>query len=215
MSLYDDGTMTEIRRVTAGIAAVTALLGAVFIAIGVSALPHPWTTGYVSQAGAPGAAHASAYRVGVLLFAITLFLLAGTLMGIVGVVLIVAGALAAVSSRISCTADCPLPPYEHTTTQDLLHAGTSIAAIGLTVLAMLVVAALSTDSRQRRVAGLAAAICVPILVTLAITLLSIGRSATTAILERIGLAGVLVWVIGCALIAVSTRAGRPGDPGRR
>ncbi len=38
-------------------------------------MPHPWTTGYVSEAGAPGAAHAGTYRIGLLLLAIALLLL--------------------------------------------------------------------------------------------------------------------------------------------
>jgi arginine exporter protein ArgO len=200
--------MADLRRAATISAVVTALLGGALMAYGVSALPRPWTTGYISQAGAPGATHAGAYRAGVLLLALTLFLLGNALMSLAGVLLIGAGALAAVSSRISCTPGCPLPPYEHSTGRDLVHAGTSIAAIGVTVLAMLAIAAFSPDHRQRRVARIAAVICGPVLVALAITLLAIGRSTTTAVLERIGLTGVLFWVIGCALLALR----RPGLP---
>ena len=122
-----------------------------------------------------------------------------------------AGALTAVSSRISCTASCPLPPYEHTTAQDLVHAGTSIAAIGLTVLAMLAVAATAADRVQKRVARIGAVVCTPILVALAITLLAIGRSTVTAVLERLGLVGVLGWVTACALLTLRPTGRMPAD----
>lgn len=208
MSAYDVRTMGQIRRVAALTSALTGLTGGVLIAIAVAAMPHPWTTGYVSEAGAPGAAHAGTYRIGLLLLAIALLLLGNVVittpamgMGITGILLVAAGALTAVSSRVSCTANCPLPPYEHSTVQDLVHAGTSIAAVGLTSLAMLAVAASATDRRQVHVARTAAAICLPVLVALAIALLAIGRSTLTAVLERLGLAGVLLWVVACALLA--------------
>jgi hypothetical protein len=212
--------MMSVRRTATTTAVLTAITGGALMAYGVSAMPHPWTTGYISQAGAPGAAHAGAYRAGVLLLAITLFLLGNALVSLAGVLLIGAGGLAAISSRVSCTPGCPLPPYEHSTTRDLVHAGTSIAAIGITVLAMLAIAALSPDRPQARAARIAAVVCVPVLVTLAITLLAIGRGTTTAVLERVGLVAVLAWIITCALLALrrppagaaAPRTGATGPP---
>jgi lysylphosphatidylglycerol synthetase-like protein (DUF2156 family) len=187
--------VTPIPRLAGLTAAGTGLLGGAGMVIGVAALPHPWTTGFVSQAGAPGAGHAGFYRTGVLLLAVTLILLGVALGGLPQVVLTVAGLLATVSGRVSCTGDCPLPPYEHPTPQDLVHAGTSIAAIGLTALAMLIVAVRSRD----RLARVSTAVCVPLLCALAVALLAVGRGFATAVLERISLTLILGWVVASAL----------------
>ena len=68
---------------------------------------------------------------------------------------------------------------------------------------------LAPIARSGELARIAAVICVPVLVALAITLLAIGRSTTTAVLERIGLTGVLLWVIAGARLGWRLR--RPGS----
>jgi Protein of unknown function (DUF998) len=193
----------ELRRPASLVAAATGLVGGALMAVGVAALPHPWTTGYVSQAGAPGAANATYYRGGVLLLAITLVLLGLVLLGPATsrLVLIAGGVLATVSSQVTCTANCPLPPYEHSTAQDLVHAATSIGAIGLSTLAMLLIAVIDKD----RLARVSFAICAPIELALAVTLLAVGRSEITAVLERVALLAVLGWTVVCALRGVGPR----------
>jgi hypothetical protein len=207
-------TRDQVRRWAALAGALTGLAGGVLMTVGVSALPHPWISGYVSEAGAPDARLAAIYRTGVLLLALTLILIGtaagwservrlGTVglggAGLVGVCLVVAGGVALVSSRVSCTAGCPLPPYAHTTAQDLLHAGSSMAAIGLTTLAMLITALASTHRTRARIARVSFAISAPLLAALAIALLAIGRSTATAVLERAALLAVLGWVVAYAV----------------
>jgi hypothetical protein len=125
--------------------------------------------------------------------------------------LLLAGALGGVSSGVSCTAGCPLPPYEHTTTRDLVHASTSIGAVGFATLAMLIVAIAGVDGRLRRIAQVCFAICAPLLLALAVGLLALGRSPTTAILERVALAGVVAWGIATA-VALRTDSDPSSNP---
>jgi len=193
----------ELRRLASLVAAATGLAGGALMAVGVAALPHPWTTGYVSQAGAPGATNAAYYRAGVLLLAITLILLGLVLLGLAmtRLALIAGGVLATVSSQVTCTANCPLPPFEHTTAQDLVHAATSIGAIGLSTLAMLLIAVIDKD----RLTRIGFAICAPIELALAVTLLAVGRSEITAVLERVAVLAVLGWIVVCALRGAGPR----------
>jgi len=203
--------------VSAGYAAIAAgVTGAIYIVIGVAALPDPWTGGYVSEAGASSASQHSLYRVGILLVSIALGLLAAAVAAAVAspvahplvprwfptgwALLLAAAGLGAVSSRVSCTTGCPLPPYQTTTARDLVHAGTSVAAVGFVALSMLVMALADPPGSVRRLARWGAVVCWPPLVFLAVAILAVGHGALTAITERIALALVLLWALTTAAV---------------
>ena len=194
---------------------VAGLLGAVFIMIGVSALAHPWSNGYVSEAGATTSGHHSIYRVGIALVAISIGLLGAALIAdpappahrwwprwipAAWTLLAIGAVLGSVSSRVSCTTGCPLPPYETTTAQDMVHAVTSIGAVGFGTLAMLAIAVTYPAGAVRRLARVGAAVCVPPLVFLAVAILAIGRGPVTGITERAALALVLAWMTATAAV---------------
>ena len=56
------------------------------------------------------------------------------------------GVLTGLSGAVTCTAGCPLPPFEQPTVADLVHGGASVAATAAVVLAMV---ALAVSSRRR------------------------------------------------------------------
>nr|MDT0661416.1 DUF998 domain-containing protein [Micromonospora sp. DSM 115978] len=120
-----------------------AAAGAVAVSVAVVAGPGPGLTGYVSEAGVAASGYAAAYRIGVFGLAVALLLLAAALprplraaAGLLG-----GGAAgAALSGAVTCSAGCPLPPFEAATTADLVHGGASIAAVACCVFAMLVLA---------------------------------------------------------------------------
>ena len=192
------------------------MTGAIYIVIGVAALPDPWTGGYVSEAGASSASQHSLYRVGILLVSIALGLLAAAVAAAVAspvahplvprwfptawALLLAAAGLGAVSSRVSCTTGCPLPPYQTTTARDLVHAGTSVAAVGFVGLSMLVLVLTDPPGSVRRLARWGAVVCWPPLVFLAVAILAVGHGALTAITERIALALVLLWALTTAAV---------------
>jgi Protein of unknown function (DUF998) len=201
--------------VLARASAAAATIGAVLVTMAVRALPAPLVGGYVSEAGEPGAGHPWLYRVGIALLGVALALL-GTAIATrrppiarraVPLLLLGAAGSAGLSSQVRCTAGCPLPPYEHTTPTDLVHAGASMGAVGLAALAMLALGYAGGDvpARVRRAARIGAAITVPLTGALGICLLAIGRSATTAVLERATLASVLASLLAVALMLPAPR----------
>ncbi len=113
--------------------------------------------------------------------------------------LLAAGAvLGAISSRVSCSTGCPLPPYQPTTTQDVVHAVASVGAVGLATLAMLSIAVTYPPGGLRTVCRFGVAICLPPLVFLAAAIGIAGRGTVTGIAERASLLLVLAWVIAVA-----------------
>jgi hypothetical protein len=125
--------------------------------------------------------------------------------------LIVASGLALVSSRVSCTAGCPLPPYQRTTFQDLVHAVASVGAVGFVALAMLVIATVFPPGALRSVARVATVVSMPLLVALAVAILAAGAGELTGALERTSLVVVLASVIGAALIIARSARRRPSS----
>lgn len=186
-------------RCAAGVAAITALAGGVAVVIALAALPHPWTGGYVSEAGVATDPRAALYRIGILGVAVSLVLLGIVLFHAVRVaaaLLAVAGVLASISASVPCTAGCPLPPYERTTPMDLVHAGASTAAVGFAALAM-GVTAMTVDRADRwlyRAAQIGFGLVAPMLAGLAVGLLAVGRGELTAVLERAALGTLLIWL---------------------
>jgi hypothetical protein len=122
-----------------------------------------------------------------------------------GIVLAAASVFGIASSRVSCTTGCPLPPYQATTVPDLIHAAASIAAVALAAVAMVSLAVSRPPGVVRWFARAGAAVCVPLLVFLAVAILAVGRGRLTAVTERVALALVLAWALATAL-AIARRA---------
>jgi len=167
----------------------------------------PGIAGYVSESGVTGAPH-------VLLYRLTLFLLA-LAAGAAALALRPVARLAALamtfavpcllmSGTVQCSAGCPLPPYQHPTAGDLVHAGASIAAVGLSALAMLAAAGRSTDRRVRIASRWLAVATFPVLTGMAAGLLLVGRGTVTGVLERVALVGCLGWVAVIATLRTVT-----------
>ena len=100
------------------------------------AAPGSWLVGYVSEAGTAIAPWATAYRWGLLGLSGGVGLLGLSLWPqsrLVATLLGGAALFAATSGAVPCTNQCPLPPYEPTTTSDIVHSGASI--IGMVLLA--------------------------------------------------------------------------------
>ncbi|MFG1913585.1 DUF998 domain-containing protein [Micromonospora sp. NPDC048898] len=190
------------RRVAASAAAGCALAGAVAVTFAVAAGPGPGLTGYVSEAGIAGSGHAATYRIGVLALAGALLLLGAALPPGVWAApaLLATGAVfAAVSGAVTCSAGCPLPPFERATTADLVHGGASIAATASVVFAMLTLAVSGpAGPAVRRLAGVAAALTLPLCATVGLAMLVVGRGALAGVLERLVLALVVAWGLATA-----------------
>lgn len=165
----------------------------------------PGGSGYVSEAGVPGTAYSWLYRAAVLAIAATAALLA-VVLPVLWVRLPLAAAVPAiaVSGTVTCTAGCPLPPYEPTTPADLIHAGGSILGVGLCALAMLA-AARWESGRTRSVSLIAVAVGWPLLAATAIGIAAAGRGAFTGAVERLSLAVCLLWLIAVAVLALPHR----------
>lgn len=200
--------------------AIFAVVGALLVGIGVSALPDPWISGYVSEGGVAGAGHSTVYRIGIAALAVSIGLLglavnqqpARPLVArwrlATWMCLIIAAALGLVSSRVSCTAGCPLPPYQRTTFQDLVHAVASVGAVGFVALAMLVIAIVFPRGGLRSAARVATVVSMPLLIALTVAILTVSAGTLTGVLERISLVAVFASVVATGLVIAS--GGRRG-----
>ncbi|MET8552453.1 DUF998 domain-containing protein [Micromonospora zamorensis] len=190
------------RRVAGSAAAGCALAGAVAVTVAVVAGPGPGLTGYVSEAGIAGSGHATTYRIGILALAAALLLVGAALPPGVWAApaLLATGAVfTAVSGAVTCSAGCPLPPFERATAADLVHGGTSIAATASVVLAMVTLAVSGPAGPVlRRLAGLAAAVALPLCAAVGLAMLVLGRGAVVGVLERLVLAVAVLWGLSTA-----------------
>ncbi|WP_433553139.1 DUF998 domain-containing protein [Micromonospora zamorensis] len=190
------------RRVAGSAAAGCALAGAVAVAVAVVAGPGPGLTGYVSEAGIAGSGHDTTYRIGILALAAALLLVGVALPPGVWAApaLLATGAVfTAVSGAVTCSAGCPLPPFERATAADLVHGGTSIAATASVVLAMVTLAVSGPAGPVlRRLAGLAAAVALPLCAAVGLAMLVVGRGAVVGVLERLVLAVAVLWGLSTA-----------------
>jgi hypothetical protein len=183
-------------RVWATVGVVASLLGAG--ALLYASRGGPGIAGYVSESGVAGAPHALLYRLGLLIFVVATAAAALALRNpapLAAAVLALAAPCLLVSSAARCSRGCPLPPFQRSTLGDLVHAGASIAAVGLCALAMLVAAWRATDRRLRKVSRWLAGFTIPVLCGMAVGLLAVGHSPFTAIVERISLLGCLSWLV--------------------
>jgi hypothetical protein len=198
-----------INRWAAAGSAVVGSLGAAGLTTAVAGSA-PWR--YVSESGVPGAPHAALYQVSMVLLAASLGLLAvpgRSACWLIGVSLALAAPLAALAGVVHCSPGCPLPPYESTTAQDLVHAAAAIGALLLCALAILLYCILPRPFRSTGWLGVA--IAWPPLILSAGGVLFAGRSLFTGVMERAALIGVSAWVVLTALRHVRGPA-RPGEP---
>ncbi|MFC3505073.1 DUF998 domain-containing protein [Micromonospora krabiensis] len=191
-----------LRSAAASAAAGCTLAGAGAVTLAVVAGPGPGLTGYVSEAGIAGSGHAPAYRIGVYALAAGLLLLAVALPPAlrVAAALLTAGGLGtALSGAVTCSAGCPLPPFERATVADLVHGGASIAATAAVIFAMVAITLTHRADRPlRRLSGIAAAVALPLCAAVGLAMLLVGRGTLVGVLERVVLAIAVLWGLAAA-----------------
>ncbi|MBX7268441.1 DUF998 domain-containing protein [Micromonospora sp. Llam7] len=193
------------------VAAGCVLAGTAAVTLAVVAGSGPGPTGYVSEAGVADSGYAWTYRIGIFALAGALLLLAAALPVRIAGALLTAGGLATVlSGAVTCSAGCPLPPFERATVADLVHGGASIAATAAVVFAMIAIARCPTTvPRLRRTASLAAAVALPLAGAVGLAMLFAGRGSLVGVLERLLLAVAALWGVATALmLAIAPPADR-------
>lgn len=203
-------------RVVAGLAALTLIVGAVTFVRAV-VLSQGWIySGFVSETGEPGAPHRDGYTYGILGLGVALLLLAlavvlrgGRLLGVGSAawlawsaagLLALGGLLAGVSSLVSCSAGCPLPPFETPTAADLVHASSSVLGMAVCGAAMAVFAIAPTASPLRTVSRLWVGITLPLAIVAGVSLVFIGRGVSTGSVEKVLVLVIIAWVLTTSLI---------------
>jgi hypothetical protein len=197
-------------RVIAGLAALTLSVGAVVLVQAV-VLSQGWIySGFVSEAGEPGAPHRDGYTYGIFGLAVALLLLAVAvalrggsprwLAWSAAGLLALAGLLAGVSSLVSCSAGCPLPPFEIPTAADLVHASSSVLGMAVCGAAMAVFAIAPTRSPLRTVSRVWVGITLPLAIVAGASLGFLGRGVTTGSVEKVLILVIIAWVLTTSLI---------------
>jgi hypothetical protein len=190
------------RVAAASAAAGCTLAGAVAVTVAVFAGPGPGPTGYVSEAGVTDSRYAATYRIGVFALAAALLLLAVALppaLRVAGVLLAAGSVLTLLSGAVTCSAGCPLPPFERATVADLVHGGASIAATASVVFAMLaLLRSPAAGPPVRRIAAVGAALALPLSAAIALTMLTVGRGGLVGVLERLLLTVAVGWGLATA-----------------
>ncbi|WP_233513968.1 DUF998 domain-containing protein [Micromonospora craterilacus] len=192
------------------------IAGTAAVTVAVVAGPGPGLTGYVSEAGVADSGYAWTYRIGVFALAAALMLVAAALPAVLraAAALLTFGSLATLlSGAVTCSAGCPLPPFERATVADLVHGGASVAATAAVVFAMIAIAlAPAADRPLRRVATVAAAVALPLAGAVGLAMLAVGRSSLVGTLERLLLAVAVLWglvtAVTLAVGPVATRRAR-------
>ena len=203
-------------RAAAGVALAATVLAAVGLVLATRG--GPGLAGYVSESGVAGAPHAVLYRLTLVLLALAAGAAALALRpvaALAALALAVAVPCLLASGAVQCSPGCPLPPYQHPTAGDLVHAGASIAAVGCCGLAMLAAAIRSADRRVRVASRWALVLMIPAGTAMAGALLLSGHTVLTGSLERICLAGCLGWVAAVAALRLSTHRQTSGYAGSR
>ncbi len=200
----------------AAFAAVVCTLGGVAaVTTAVVAGPSPGLAGYVSEAGIASSDYAPTYRIGVFGLAAGLLLFAVALSAAVrtaAILLAASTACTVLSGAVTCSDGCPLPPFEAATVADLVHGGTSTAAVATCVLAMLVLSASAGVSRAvRRLAVGGCAISLPLSAAVGVAMLTLGRGTVVGVTERVLLGIAALWLAASALRVgyEQVRKGRP------
>jgi hypothetical protein len=203
------------------------------VTVAVVAGPSPGLTGYVSEAGIAGSSYAWAYRLGVFTLAAGLLLLAAALpreLRAATALLAAAAGATLLSGAVGCSAGCPLPPFESSTTADLVHGAASVAAVACAVLAMLALAApplpaplaraatrAGTTARRtavalgrlpdpgpalRPLARVAVATALPLSALVGMAMPLLGRGTVVGLLERLVLLVVVLWVVATSIVLI-------------
>ncbi|MBQ1028024.1 DUF998 domain-containing protein [Micromonospora sp. C95] len=200
----------SVRRGAALVAALCALAGAAAVTLAVVAGPGPGLTGYVSEAGVVDSDYAWTYRIGVFALAGALLLLAVALrvgarhygdpaLRVAVTLLVVASLCTVLSGAVTCSAGCPLPPFERATVADLVHGAASVAATVAVVFAMLAVAFSPVARRRlRRTGVVAATVSLPLAGAVGLAMLLVGRSPLVGVLERLLLTVAVGWALATA-----------------
>lgn len=198
-----------VRVAAASAAAGCTLAGAVAVTVAVVAGPGPGPTGYVSEAGVTDSRYAAAYRIGIFALAAALLLLAVALpaaLRVAGALLTAGSVLTLLSGAVTCSAGCPLPPFETPTAADLVHGGASIAATASVVLAMLaLLVSPAAAPAVRWIAALGAALALPLSAAIAVTMVTVGRGGLVGELERLLLTVAVGWGLATAGVLGLTR----------
>lgn len=199
-----------LRAAAASAAAGCVVAGAVAVTVAVAAGPGPGLTGYVSEAGVTDSGYAGAYRIGVFALAAALLLLAAALppaLRAAAALLLAGAAGTALSGAVACSTGCPLPPFEAATVADLVHGGASIAATAAVVFAMLALVLHPAAGRAlRRVAGVGAALALPLAGAVGLAMLLVGRGGLVGVLERLLLAVAAGWgLVTAAVLGLAHR----------
>jgi hypothetical protein len=206
-------------RLLAAAAGAAVLVGAVVMLVALVAAPGSWWWGYVSEAGTAGQPFAVAYRWGLLLLALGVGLLGVAFArqlpnsggrfrlvrrpgAVISRLLGAAAVMAGTSGAVSCSNQCPLPPFEPTTVADVVHTAAGIVGMVMLALAMLAVTLLDPLPAARRLAAIGAVLTVPLGISLGLVMFLVGRGALGATLERLLLAVVVSWLIGTSLLTV-------------
>ena len=194
----------RIPRLAGGAAALVIAIGAALFIGAVVATQGVLYPGFVSETGVAGAPHVTAYRAGTYVIAVGLLLLGLALAGqrrTLGpaVLLIASAALAGTAGSVSCTAGCPLPPFARPTGQDLLHGGASTLGVGLTGLAVLLLALGREPTRLRWLCRVFLWPLIPLGVAVTYALLIVGRGWTIGVTERTVLLLILLWAVVAGL----------------
>jgi hypothetical protein len=197
-------------RAAAVAAGVVTLCGVVLVAKA-AADGGRTITGYLSELGVETQPQAARYRAGMLLLAAGVALLGTALWPITRLgagLLGVAAVNGAVSGSVPCSDGCPLPPYERFTAADLVHGGTSAAAVGFCALAILAVAR-AAGTPLGRVSLISFGVVAPLVVAVGVSMLAVGRGEVTSVLERLTLSATLTWIIlACVLLVLAPAAVR-------
>ncbi len=182
-------------RLAAAAAAATAggAIGCLIVAT--ARTPGFRTADYISELGV--GAGSGAYRAGVLAAALGVALYAVAVRRVVPAAgLLVGSALLFVgSAAVTCTPGCPLPPYQDTTAQDVLHATASIGALGLAGLSMLVLAARHPDRLVAAIDGFAGIVVLTSMGVTGTALLLNSQGTVNGVLERLVVGGALSWLL--------------------
>jgi hypothetical protein len=198
-------------RVLPVVAGLVVLVGAVIMLVALVAAPGSWLRGYVSEAGTAGQPLAFPYRCGLIVLALGVVLLAlalrrrrpaGMLRG-AAVLLGAAGMLAGTSGAVPCSDLCPLPPFQPTTVQDVVHTSASITGMVLLAAAMAAIAVSACRPAIRRLAAVAVLLTVPLGACVGLTMLLAGRDPLAATTERALLFVAVSWLVGTAFLLPS------------
>jgi hypothetical protein len=177
--------------------ATCVVIGGAMVGIAVATTPEVGLADYVSEAGVRSAPHASAYRIGILVLAAALALLAAALLPVArlaAAALASAAAFTVASGSVTCSDGCPLPPFERATGADLVHGGASILAVAVCVGTMLLLAGGAGPAVLTRPARVALAAAGPLSVSVGLAMLVAGHGAATGVLERALLLVIAGWL---------------------